>query len=52
MIYKALWKALPGPVWSKVLLASLMFAVVVSLLFTVVFPWIEISLFAPPTIEE
>ena len=40
-MYPWLWRHLPGPVPVKVLIALAALVAVVSLLFTVVFPWAE-----------
>lgn len=39
-MYGALWRALPGPTWVKVLECLALAAVVVVLLFGWVFPWV------------
>ena len=51
MIYRSIWKALPGKLPVKAFQAVVIAAVVVAGLFSVVFPWIELSCFAPPTVE-
>jgi hypothetical protein len=40
-VYALLWRALPGPRWLRALEALLLFTLVVLLLFTVVFPWLQ-----------
>jgi hypothetical protein len=40
-MYAALWRILPGPTAVKFLLALLLFAAVVALLFLWVFPWLS-----------
>jgi hypothetical protein len=40
-MYGWLWRRLPGPRPAKAVLALLLVAAVVLLLFTVVFPWLE-----------
>lgn len=50
MIYKHLWGKLPGNLIVKVLTASALFLTAIALLFLFVFPWVEVSFFAPPTV--
>jgi hypothetical protein len=40
-MYAALWRALPGPVWLRIVLMLLLAAAVVFALFTWVFPWVD-----------
>jgi hypothetical protein len=40
-MYAALWRALPGPVWLRIVLLLLLAAAVVFALFTWVFPWVD-----------
>ncbi|GAA1472940.1 hypothetical protein P4N68_05600 [Corynebacterium felinum] len=40
-MYGLLWRALPGPVWVKALLALIILAAVFLLLMEVIFPWIS-----------
>lgn len=40
-MYGALWRALPGPIWFRIILLLLIVAVVVFVLFTWVFPWVD-----------
>ncbi len=40
-MYGALWRALPGPAWLRVILMLGLVAAVVFALFTWVFPWID-----------
>ncbi|RKS80342.1 hypothetical protein CLV35_0771 [Motilibacter peucedani] len=40
-MYAWIWRHLPGPVAVRLLLALVLVAAVVALLFTVVFPWAE-----------
>jgi hypothetical protein len=40
-VYAWLWHKLPGPTVVKAVEALALFVVVVALLFTVVFPWVE-----------
>ena len=52
-MYAWLWQHLPGPVYLRVVLALLLFAVVVVVLFLWVFPWIEPRLpFTDVTVDE
>ena len=51
MIYRSIWKLLPGTFVLKIAQAMILAALVITLLFTVVFPWIDLSFFAPPTVE-
>lgn len=50
-MYRWIWSKLPGRVFVKALTSSLLGLVLVGLLFTVVFPWVELSFFAPPTVS-
>ncbi len=52
-MYGALWRALPGPVWVRVLIMVALIAVVLYVLATWVFPWVE-SFIEPQevTVEE
>lgn len=38
-MYAAIWRILPGPVWLKVIFATLLIAAVLYGLFFYVFPW-------------
>jgi hypothetical protein len=52
-VYAWLWRKLPGPTPVRVLEALLLALVVVALLFTVVFPWLEPRLpFNDVTVDE
>ena len=52
-MYSALWRHLPGRWPLKSALCALLAAVVVALLFTVVFPWVEPRLpFTDVTVED
>ena len=52
-MYAALWRLLPGPWPVRVLLLVVLAALVVALLFEVVFPWAEPLLpFNDVTVEE
>lgn len=50
MIYRNLWDKLPGNLIVKALTASALFLATTALLFLFVFPWAEVSFFAPPTV--
>lgn len=41
-MYAALWRALPGPVWLRALLLLGMVAAVLFILFSWVFPWLQL----------
>ena len=43
-MYAWIWRHLPGPLAARLLLAVLLVAITVLLLFTVVFPWAEDAL--------
>lgn len=49
-MYRWIWKRLPGGKIAKALVFSGLVTVVVVFFFIVVFPWLELSFFAPPTI--
>ena len=52
-MYAWIWRHLPGPLAARLLLAVLLVAIVVLLLFTVVFPWAEDALpFIDVTVEQ
>lgn len=40
-MYRALWRALPGPGWLRVIFLLILFVATVYLLFEYVFPWAE-----------
>ena len=40
-MYAALWRALPGPTWVRVVQATALLALVVVACFRWVFPWLE-----------
>ena len=40
-MYAALWHVLPGPVWLKILLLLVLVAVVLFVLSSWVFPWVD-----------
>ena len=52
-MYGALWRALPGPLWVRILLVLILIAVVLYVLVTWVFPWVQ-SFIDPQdvTVEE
>ncbi|MGH1524772.1 hypothetical protein ACRAWC_12330 [Leifsonia sp. L25] len=45
-MYGALWRILPGPVWLRIVILVILFAVVLLGLVTWVFPWVD-SLLGP-----
>ena len=50
-MYAALWRALPGPRWARVVQLVLLAALVVAVCFTWVFPWVSAHLpFADNTV--
>ncbi|MCU1421440.1 MAG: rane protein [Microbacteriaceae bacterium] len=40
-MYGALWRLMPGPVWLRVILMIIFFALVLTLLVVFVFPWLN-----------
>ncbi|MCU1558801.1 MAG: hypothetical protein JWN09_2796 [Microbacteriaceae bacterium] len=40
-MYGALWRLMPGPIWLRVVLMVLFFAVILAVLILVVFPWLN-----------
>jgi hypothetical protein len=40
-MYAAIWKILPGPLWLRIALATVLAAAVVAALMIFVFPWID-----------
>lgn len=40
-MYAALWRVLPGPVWLRILLLVVLFAILLYVLVTWVFPWVD-----------
>jgi hypothetical protein len=52
-MYAALWHALPGPVWVRLLLVLVLIALVLAACFYFVFPWVN-SLQTTPdvTVEQ
>ncbi|MEO8328463.1 MAG: hypothetical protein ABI586_00535 [Candidatus Nanopelagicales bacterium] len=52
-MYAWLWRQLPGPVYVRIVIAVLLFAAVVAVLFHWVFPWVEPRLpFTDVTVES
>lgn len=52
-MYGLLWRALPGPVWLRAILALLLLALVVVVLFEWVFPWLAtIMPFNDQTVQQ
>lgn len=41
LMYGALWRLLPGPIWLKIVLLIILVAVVLYCLVTWVFPWVD-----------
>ncbi|PFG39004.1 hypothetical protein ATJ97_1498 [Georgenia soli] len=42
-MYAAIWRLLPGPRWLKVIEALVLALAIVGVLFTWVFPWIDLN---------
>jgi hypothetical protein len=40
-MYAALWRALPGPVWVRILILIVLIAIILFVLVTWVFPWVD-----------
>ena len=40
-MYAALWRVLPGPVWVRILILIVLIAIVLFVLVTWVFPWVD-----------
>jgi hypothetical protein len=40
-MYGALWRLMPGPIWLRVVLMVLFFAVILAVLILFVFPWLN-----------
>jgi hypothetical protein len=40
-MYGALWRLMPGPVWLRIILMVLFFAVILTVLVLYVFPWLN-----------
>jgi hypothetical protein len=49
MMYAALWRLLPGPVWVRIILSIVLVAAVLTALVLWVFPAVN-ELFAPPEV--
>ncbi|WP_026533094.1 hypothetical protein [Arthrobacter sp. H41] len=50
-MYGWIFRQLPGPLWARILTSVLMIAVVVAVLFQVIFPWLSATMdLANPTI--
>jgi hypothetical protein len=49
-MYAALWRLLPGPRWLKVVQALALPTLALTLLFTLVFPWLETVFVQDPTL--
>jgi hypothetical protein len=49
-MYRFLWDNLPGNLAVKVVLTLLITLSILYLLFVIIFPWLELSFFAPPTV--
>ena len=51
-MYAALWRALPGPVWLRVVLLIVLAAAVLAALITWVFPWAADTLLPQDVVVE
>lgn len=40
-MYSAIWRLLPGPMWLRIIISTILVATVVALLMTFVFPWVD-----------
>lgn len=40
-MYGALWRLMPGPLWLRIVLLIVFFAIVLALLVFFVFPWLD-----------
>ncbi|HEY2556879.1 MAG TPA: hypothetical protein VGI08_07220 [Diaminobutyricibacter sp.] len=40
-MYAALWRVLPGPVWVRILILVVLIAIILFVLVTWVFPWVD-----------
>jgi hypothetical protein len=49
-MYRFIWNKLPGNLVAKLVLALLITSSIIYLLFVMLFPWLELSFFAPPTV--
>lgn len=50
MMYAALWRAMPGPAWVRVLILVLLVAAVLAACALWVFPWIDLTFFVPDSV--
>jgi hypothetical protein len=51
-MYAWIWRTLPGPAWARAVVLLVAFVVIVLVLFTWVFPWVETRLpFTDVTVE-
>jgi uncharacterized membrane protein len=41
LMYGALWRLMPGPIWLRVILMVLFFAIILAVLILFVFPWLD-----------
>lgn len=52
-MYAALWRALPGPAWLRILILLVAAAAVLYCLVTWVFPWVQLMIEVPEvTVNE
>lgn len=40
-MYGALWRLMPGPVWLRIILMIVLFALILTVLVAFVFPWLN-----------
>jgi len=40
-MYSALWHLIPGPLWVRLILMAVFFALIITLLVVLVFPWLN-----------
>ncbi len=40
-MYGALWRLMPGPLWLRIVLIVLLFAIILAVLVLFVFPWLN-----------
>lgn len=40
-MYSAIWKLLPGPLWLRICIATILVAAVVAVLMIYAFPWVD-----------
>jgi len=43
-MYVSLWRALPGPVWVRILILLVLLAAILYSLVTWVFPWVDLQI--------